>query len=179
MIEREKALDLDTRNRLFQEINNAPGLHFRELKRRTNLAIGSLQYHLNYLEKQHLIRSQKGARFTRYYPVGQGFEEQADIIGFLRQPKTKQIIFYLIKKKKATQKQISKAIELGSSTTSWYLKKLVQTGVASKEKKGRKSFFSLVDEQKVKNILIEHKKSFIDELTDRFSEVWEELEVTP
>lgn len=179
MIEREKALDLETRNKLFKEIKQAPGLHFRELKRRTSLAIGSLQYHLNYLEKHHLIRIVKGPRFTRYYPIEQGLEEQSDIIGFLRQPKTKQIIFYLIQKKKATQKQISKAIELGSSTTSWYLTKLVQASITQKEKKGRKSFFSLVDEQKVKNILIEHKKSFIDELTDRFAEVWEELEVRP
>ena len=69
LIDREKALALETRRKLFEEIRRFPGIHFRELKRRTGLAIGSLQYHLDVLCKTRLVRAEKRGKFVRYFPL--------------------------------------------------------------------------------------------------------------
>ena len=53
MLDREQVLALGVRREIFELIKQSPGLHFREIKRRTNLAIGALQYHLNVLEKNN------------------------------------------------------------------------------------------------------------------------------
>ena len=58
MIDRDRALALETRRKLFDEIRAFPGIHFRELRRRTGLAIGSLQYHLDVLCKARLVRAE-------------------------------------------------------------------------------------------------------------------------
>ncbi len=95
----QKALQLDVRKRIYTEIERAPGLHFREIQRRTSLAVGSLQYHLDYLQKHHIVRTQSEGKFVRYYSVrgeqvGEGPQMVSgqNTMAFLRHESTRKII---------------------------------------------------------------------------------------
>jgi len=41
------------------------------------------------------------------------------------------------------------------------------------DRKGRKTFYDVVDKQEIVNLLISYRESFLDSLVDRFVEMWD------
>ncbi|MCK4365849.1 MAG: winged helix-turn-helix transcriptional regulator [Thermoplasmatales archaeon] len=56
MISNENILELETRRQIYNIILENPGLHLRELSRRTNLSFGGLRHHLNYFGIMILLK---------------------------------------------------------------------------------------------------------------------------
>lgn len=50
--DKEDSLALETRRKIYNLILNYPGLHEREIARKLNLSLSTLDYHLHYLEKR-------------------------------------------------------------------------------------------------------------------------------
>lgn len=177
-IEEHEALALESRRRIYSIIAKNPGLHFRELQRRTSIAIGALQYHTDFLKKSHLIRAEKDGKFVRFFPIREKqLEENNKLLPLLRHDSLRKIIIFLLTKKTATNKLISQKTGMAPSTVSWHLNSLLTQNIVVKKTRGRKSLFSLVDKDQIANILIHHKKSFLDELVDNFVEVWQEYKI--
>ncbi|MDP2666286.1 MAG: winged helix-turn-helix transcriptional regulator [Candidatus Diapherotrites archaeon] len=170
-----KALQLEVRNRIYTIIDSSPGLHFREIQRRANLAVGSLQYHLDYLQKYHIIRTQKEGKFVRYYAVrntgmGEG-DAGKKTMAFLRHASTRKILLFLLQEKRANNETIATHIALSPSTTSWHLDKLVKENVLSRVRDGRKTFFAIVDPILAQRLVVDYQKSFLDDAVDNFVEM--------
>lgn len=178
MEELEDALALESRNSIYKSISKNPGLHFRELQRRTGLAVGTLQYHLDYLQKFHLVRAEKEGKFVRFYSVrAKTIGEETRIMPLLRHQSMRRIVLHLMTKQRATNKVIARETGLSPSTVSWHLKKLTESQVVQKKRSGKKSFFSVVDKQAVGKLLVHYKKSFLDNVVEGFAEIWEEYSV--
>jgi len=175
-MEQDDALGLSVRNRIYGVIKKSPGLHFREIQRRTGLAVGSLQYHLDYLKRAHLIRTEKDGKFTRYYSIrGKQLGENTKIMSLLRQESVRKIVLFLLTNKRTNNLAIAKAAGLAPSTTSWHLDKLSEAGLIKKSRRGRKTFFYLQERDRVSELLASYRKSFLDEMVDNFAAVWDEL----
>lgn len=171
-----EALALGARNKIFKAIKKSPRIHFRELQRRTKIATGSLQYHLDFLIKRHLIRSEKSGKFVRYYSTrGEQLGDMEQTIGLLRQPSLRKITLFLLTKKRANNEKIAAAVGLSPSTVSWHMLKLVQNGVVEKRRVGRKTFFYIQDADKIAALLKSYRRSFLDDMVDSFVELWDEM----
>ncbi len=171
-----EALALGARNKIFKHIKKSPGLHFRELQRRAKIATGSLQYHLDFLMKRHLIRAEKKGKFVRYYSTrGEQLGEMESKMGLLRQPSLRKITLFLLTKKRANNEKIAAAVGLSPSTVSWHMLKLVNGGIVEKRRVGRKTFFYIIDAEGIANLLKSYKRSFLDEMVDSFVEIWDEM----
>ena len=178
MAELDDALALGTRDKIYRTITKNPGLHFRELQRRTELATGSLQYHLDYLIKRNLVKTAKQGKFVRYYSArGQQFGEDETLMNLLRQESLRKISLFLLTKRSATNFSIANAVGLSPSTISWHLSKLVSNGIVGTRKRLRKKYFYLINPEKTMALLRVYKKSFLDELVDHFAEIWEEMDL--
>ncbi len=174
--DREKVLKLEVRKKIMKEIAKSPGIHFRELQRRTKLAVGSLQYHLDVLQKVHLIKTVKKGKFVRFFPViGEQTEEEKETLSFLRDDSVRKIVLLLLSKEQVNNKQISDFLALSPSTVSFHLQKLEEGGLIVKHRQGRQTFFSLIEPEKARELLIGYKKSFLDDMVDSFVEVWQEV----
>ncbi len=90
-------LELETRKELYELIRDSPGIHLRELERRLDLVVGSLQYHLHYLEKNNLISRFKDEEYVRYF-VSKKIPEkhEREIIYFLRRKGSRHILINLL-----------------------------------------------------------------------------------
>ncbi|HLC93123.1 MAG TPA: winged helix-turn-helix transcriptional regulator [archaeon] len=170
----ESALQLDIRKKIYNTIKRNPGLHFRELQRRVGIATGALQYHLDFLVKRHLLKTEKETKFMRYYLVRQDFED-TELMSLLRQESMRKIIVFLTQKRFATNTTISSGVALSPSTTSWHLDKLSESGIVEKAKRGRRTYFKVADKDRVATLLVDYRRSFLDEMVDNFVEVWEEI----
>jgi predicted transcriptional regulator len=171
-------LGLPTRKKVYSIIEKAPGLHFRELQRRSRMAVGALQYHLEVLEKAHLIKKGKKGKFVRYYSVRKPLEgEGENLMPLLRQEVVRRIAIFLLSRKRApANTTIAKAVGLSPSTCTFHLKKLEEMGLVEKRKSHRKTLIYLKEPESVGNLLSAYRKSFLDELVDNFADIWDELQ---
>jgi len=81
-------------NRVFHYITNNPGCHFRQVKKELNLSIGTIQYHLNKLEKDGKIISIRKNLYKFYFPNGIFQEHEKEILQILNH-KTIREVFYI------------------------------------------------------------------------------------
>ena len=172
MRRRKPPLELEVRRKVYQTISDSPGLHFRELKRRTGLVIGALQYHLDYLKKEGLVSEEKDRDYSRFYP--KDLEDgQKEVLSFLRQESIRRLLLFLLEHPKSKHKKIVSKLALSPSTISWQLKRLTEKGILIKTTKGRESKFEVKEPGQVVKLLITYKKSFLDKLVDSFIASWE------
>ncbi len=66
---RDRLLEHDTRNKIYQYINQNPGTHYRAVMNDLALHMGTLTHHLNMLEQQRYIKSYQDGMYRRFYPI--------------------------------------------------------------------------------------------------------------
>lgn len=168
------SLELEARRRIFNCITESPGLHFREIQRRTGLATGSTDYHIHFLHKNGLIRTERDKNYVRYYPLTKNWsEEEKETLNLLRNTKMRHILIFLLEKKRSTPLKIAESTGISVSTLSWYLKQLKEKNIISEKKKGRFRLYKINEPDKIVKYLVAHKSSFLDTVVDRFIETWE------
>ena len=168
----EEAIVLTPRDKIYSNIVKSPGLHFREIQRRTLIATGALQYHIEYLKKKSLIREEKEGKFSRFYALSSQVKN-SKLMNLLRQDSVRKIVLFLMDRRKANLHSVSDGVSLGLSTTSFHLQKLVLSGVVLEKQLKGKVFFSIKDKESVLIMLLEYKESFLDVLVDNFIDTWE------
>lgn len=161
-------LELESRKRIYECIRTSPGIHFREIQRRTNMPIGVLEYHLGYLVDRSLLSVDKEESFSRYFPCGQVSAEKQRILSSLRQEIPRGIILYLLRHPGATHGEVLSTFTISGGTLSYHVKKLVTRGVVRLEKVGRESRLTVIDPDKVTDLLIVYRRTFVDKLVDDF-----------
>lgn len=164
---------IETRQQVYEFISKSPGVHFREIKRNLNLAVGTLQYNINQLKKDQLIIAKKDGEYVRFYAIGLVSEEEKHILSLLRQKPIRHIAILLLTKGKVNHQNISKGLNLSPATTSWYLNKMLESKMADRKKTGREVYYFLTNPDEIAKTIVTYKESFLDKIVDRFIEMWE------
>jgi len=162
----EKA-GLRNRRVIFETVSNDPGLHFRELSRRTGIPQTTLRHHLDKLERAELISVQKDGGETRYFPRERVSERMRKVFPLLRKEVPRGIVLLLLMKPECTPSEMASMFTLSPSTISYYLKKLQERSIISCEPRGRNMHYCVVDEDELVGFFVVYRKTFSDELLDR------------
>ena len=171
----QQELELDVRRKIYNLIQKSPGLHFREIQRRMNLATGSLDYHIHFLYKHGLLRQEKDGKYMRYYSITRNWEsDEKETLSLLRQKRVRHILIFLMERRSSSASDISTSLDITPSTLSWYLKQLTEKNIISLTKRGRFRFYKIVDKERIMKSLVAHKESFLDKIVDNFIENMEE-----
>ena len=101
--------------------------------------------------------------------------EDTKLMSLLRKETVRKILIFLLTKKRANNLTISRKLALSPSSVSWQVEKLLAQGVLEKKSRGRKIYYKIIDPEKVSQLLIAHRKSFLDELVDNFAEIWTQM----
>jgi predicted transcriptional regulator len=168
----EEDMILSPRDQVYSIIIKNPGLHFREIQRRVDIATGALQYHVDYLKKKGLIKEEKSGKFVRFYSVR---EESVDknLMNLLRQDQVRKILLFLINKRRANTKLIAENLGMSKSTAQFHMNKLVEENIVLEKKEKNNTFYSIKNKEPIIEHLIIYKKSFLDELVESFADLWE------
>jgi len=161
-------LELANRKRIYEAVRQNPGVHFRELQRLTGMPIGVLSYHLDYLANRGLLTVDKRESFTRYFPGGQLGRDEQQMLGALRQEIPRGIILFLLMNPGATHGEVLESFTISGGTLSYHIKKLVSRGLIKVDKAGRESRMTVIEPDKVSDLLIVYRRSFLDRLVDEF-----------
>lgn len=160
------------RKRICDVVFRYPGIHFRGIQRKTNLAVGCLKYNLDVLEKSKAIVSEKCGRNLRYYPPSVHSDNRR-LLGILRLKSHRRILVYLLTHPSAKFGELAEELNISGSTLSWHLKKLEQEGVIVSTRHGKETSYAVVNEKEIKDLLTSFKESFLDGWVDSFISLWE------
>jgi predicted transcriptional regulator len=164
-------LDIENRRRIYERVRSHPGEHMRELQRALDMPMGLLGHHLNYLEEHGIVSSRPDRYYKRYYPGEMGAREKT-FLSALRQERPRAIVLFLMLNPGTSHRAISERFGLSPSTLTFYLKDLEAKGVVRRTRSGRESLFDVEPVDEVVRVLITHRPSFLDQVVDRFLEVW-------
>jgi DNA-binding transcriptional ArsR family regulator len=184
MINEGNILELETRKKIFNFISEYPGIHIREISRKTNIAFSTLRHHLNYLEKHDLAVRKNDGRYYRYYAKDKIGRKDKKILDFLRQDTPRAIILLLFAYVECSLIEISDNLEKDPSTISYHLEKMQKMGIieqvfidkgliSKKEfnlviKRNRvtnETVYMLKDYGFLYNLLIRYKDNLFDNIT--------------
>ncbi len=173
---KEDPLQLDTRRRIFDLIENSPGVHFREVSRRLDIPMGVVEYHINYMLKRDMIVARMEGRYKRYYTEGKIGSKEKRVLAFLRKDVPRAIIVFLMLNPGARHRDLKAELGISGSTLSFHLKKMMKKEVLNEEDDSGTKKFYVVDPDTVSKTLIIYKKSFMDDLVDSFTDTWMDME---
>ena len=160
---------------ILKQIDNSPGIRYRELLRLTGLTNGGLEYHLKILEKLHKVQVDRhDGRRTRYYPLNISADE-SHILGCVRNNVARQIISFILGHDLCTFGEIVEHIRKAPSTVSWHLKRISEAGIISIGYGREYQLYSIVNNNLVKEVLHKYKESFTDKIADGYYESFGEL----
>lgn len=165
-----------TRKNIYEYISEHPGSHFREISRNMELAIGDLQYHLDNLEKDQYVTSERHGFYKRFYPIRVYSDRQKEIMSALNMETPRKILMILTQKPGVFHHEIASIVKLSPPTVSWHIKKLVEAGLVESRKEGRNTRYFLVGSRQEfeKAIKTYHSKFWID-WADRLADIWMDL----
>ncbi len=172
---KEKVLDLEVRQRIVRCVSENPGLHLRALAERLDLPVSTMEYHCYQLVKtDHLVTRETGG-FKAFYPAEGMDRRDKDILYLVRQEGPRRVAAHLLLHPGSTPKELKEATGLSGPTLSFHLKKLKAADLLHEEPAGRTKHLTLLDEERVANVLVTYRTSFLDDVVDAFAGTWLEL----
>ena len=146
-ISKKNVLDSTARLRIFNTIQEFPGIHFSALRDRTGLNRGTLRYHLSILSFTGKIDCYQDGMFSRFVTSERSMSAYDRIVAsrFQNGPDRK-ILSYLLDHPDTSQHDIARALDIVPSVVSNRITKLYDEGIVAMERLGRSTLVALTDD---------------------------------
>jgi len=129
MMTKSNILELEIRDKIYNFLQDYPGLHVREISRKLDIPFSTLKYHLNYLEKNELIISEVDDKYNRYFISQTIGNKEKKILNFLRKRATLHIVIWFIIAVQCSQKDMGRFLGKHPATISFHLRKMKNAGI--------------------------------------------------
>jgi DNA-binding transcriptional ArsR family regulator len=165
---------VENRRRVFELVRQTPGLHLRGLQRAMGLPLGTVEYHLRQLMKHRFVVTRQ-YRIKGYFPVEGMARQDRDVMLFLRQEMTRRIALFVVDRPNIAFHELCELMPVTSSTVSFHVRKLVDSGVLTETRCGREKRFEAKEPQRIRGLIVRYRTSFVDRLVDRFADAWMDI----
>ncbi len=157
-----------TTDQILRFIEENPSCHLRKIKKDLDLAMGTVQYHLNKLEKAGRITSHRQGFHKYYFMVGAFEENEKQLLEVLSNETAREILMFIIEQKyPPSQSEISRHVGISSPSVSWQIKRLQDYKVIDDEiKEGRFKRYKLHGDSKQ---VIAFLKNYYPNIWNRWS----------
>jgi predicted transcriptional regulator len=132
-------------NRVIRFIQENPGCHLRQIKNELKVSVGTVQYHLNKLEKMGNLTFNRYGSYKCYFPIGVFKESQKDLLKILSQETAREILMFIIEQKNPTQTDIVNKVGISNASINWHIKKLISLKVIDEIKEGKYKRYQIHD----------------------------------
>lgn len=176
-------LALATRRRIYERVEEFPGLHLSEIAREIDLDTNHVKYHLRVLEENDLVSSRRDEGYWRFYPCEGCVAGKREIyeprekawLALMRRRVPLQIALVLADRGTAAASELSEAVDVAPSTLHYHATKMEEVDLLDSRKEGRKRVYRLAHPERFRELAARHEPP--DELTRGFLEAWKALEL--
>ena len=153
-----------------------PGAHLREIKRRLNLGMGTVQYHLYTLEREGKVASRRQGLRKRFYLSYVFGEKQQQILDILAQEPERDILLYVVEKRGISQKDLAYHMGMSPATINWHMKRLNKAGLVEIRREEQfVRYFASADRAEVTRLLRAYHPAIWEKLADRLADLLAEI----
>jgi predicted transcriptional regulator len=135
-------------DQILQFIHENPSCHLRKIKKELGLAMGTVQYHLDKLEKAGRITAQKQGLHKYYFAVGAFEENEKQLLEVLSNETAREIVMFIVEQNYPSQTEISKHVGISSASVSWQIKRLQDSRIVDEVKEGKFKRYKLHGDSK-------------------------------
>jgi predicted transcriptional regulator len=171
----KRLLENEIRRNIFSHIKGKPGAHLRQIQRDLDIPLGTLEYHLHQLVRHEMLVTRDDHRFKAYFPKDGMGRRDRDVLYYLRQEMPRKVALLVTQHPGITFRDLAAMMPISGSTTSFHLKKLVKAGIVTETRVGREKMFEVPDHDRIRRLVIRYRKSFVDDVVDRFSDAWMDI----
>lgn len=172
---KDDVLDLTVRQRIVECVRKHPGLHLRALAERLDIPLSTLEYHTYHLARYDHLSVRDDGGYKSFYP-SEGFDRRdKDILYMVRHEVPRRVCMHLLLNPGATPKDLLDVVSVSAATLSFHLKKLRESEIIDETPAGRTKTLEVADPERVANVLVTYRRSFLDDLVDRFAKTWLDL----
>lgn len=136
-IRREDLFDNETRRRIREALRERPGLHFRKLARRLDVAHDPLNHHLRILRDRQLVVEEQIQGRRCLFWTGQIDPRCRRALGLAASSGARSLLEVLRGSPGLDTTQLGEEAGLAPSTVSYHLERLQKAGVVERERDGR------------------------------------------
>ncbi len=169
----EDPLELETRRKIYDLVNDQPGIHLSKIADRLEMNVSLAEYHLRFMVKHDLIRTVKKGGYKRYFPEKERVKDKEKLIE-LRKEIPLRIVLFLLENERATHKEIAEELDLAPSTLSYHLKNLTEEDILESKSYGKEKGYAVKDRKEIVQLLVKYKPH---EVLDGFADIWKDLKI--
>ena len=170
-----EGLELESRRRIYDYLLANPGVHLRRIGKVLGMSTGMLSYHLTYLEREGMLKSETDGHRKRYFIARAFMEAQRRILGVQRHGVPRKIVVEILLPGERTFAQLREATGVSKSTLSYPLQHMMERDLLIRYRRDRESVFAIKDMEEVPHHLVANRQSFQDDAVDRFADLWTKL----
>lgn len=172
---KQTVLDLPLRRRIVETVAAHAGIHLRKLAEELGVAVSTLEYHCYQLVRTGHLATRDTGGYKAFYPAQGVDRRDKDVLYVVRHEAPRRICAHLILNPGATPKELKEVLGLAGATLTFHLNKLRKAGLMEEEPAGRTKRLRVVDPERVANVLVSYRQSFVDQAVDRFASAWLDL----
>lgn len=135
-IDRDELLDHPTRRRIHDLVADEPGIHFSELRRRTDTSPGNLDHHLHRMVEEGLLEHHESAGYRCFFLPGAIPDEIAETLDRVRSPTARRVLAHLASNRATTGAELAEALGRAPSTIAYHVDRLSDAGLVDREDSG-------------------------------------------
>lgn len=136
-VEKPKALDHQGRARIMSAVEAEPGIHYREVVRRTGLGRSTVKHHLGKLEHVGLVTSRRGRGYTSYFPAGAVDRRAMHAIANAKGDGARRLLKAAHERPGCSAGDLALRLGMSKPTVSFHLARLHDAGLLNVERRGR------------------------------------------
>jgi DNA-binding transcriptional ArsR family regulator len=129
MISKKNILNFEARKKIYDFIEESPGLNVNEISRRLEIPFTTLLHHLRILEKEDLVSFKRKGEYKFAYAKTELGTQDKEILELLRKKVPCRIILHLFFTASCSRDELSKELDLHPSTVFYHLKKMMKMGI--------------------------------------------------
>ncbi len=164
----------DRDSQIQQIIEKNPGIQFREIMRSSGLKNGVLSHYLGKLEKNGIIKANRGPRQVRFYSP-QITEAESVAIKALRKQTPRDLLLALVENEGLEFSELVKTVKKSPSTVSLYLSQLVEDELVEIKYVQLKKRYHIKARDLIDKLIEDYRPSLLEKPTSGFEDIFNSL----
>jgi predicted transcriptional regulator len=155
-------LKLKNRRDIYTLVLNNPGVYVMEISKILDIPKSTVNYHLRFLERKNLLRSEKKGKFTIYFVANNLGKLEKFFLKYLRNNISCRILFLTILFDEIYIEEISRAHDRPINTVIYHLKNLEKDGLLEVKKYKKRVAYSINNREYFVRLLENHYDKIIE-----------------
>jgi len=161
----------DRHLQLQEIIEKHPGIQFREIMRTSGLKNGVLSHYLGKLEKNGIIKVERGPRQSRFYPP-KITEDESVVIKALRKQTPRDLLLALVKQDGLEFGELVKEVGKSPSTVSLYLAQIVKDELVEIKLDNLKKRYYIKARELIDKLIEDYRPSLLEKPISGFEDIF-------